>query len=126
MTYNKILVIDDDIDDQEIFLSAMESVSSSVKCTTSGSAIESLKKLGNREWSTDIIFLDLNMPVMTGQQFLEEIKKDESLRDIPVIVLSTSSHQPTIEHVINLGAANFITKPDKFNELVRILREILN
>lgn len=126
MTYNKILVIDDDIDDQEIFLTALESTLSTVKCVAVGSAVEALKKLGNGELTTDIIFLDLNMPVMTGQQFLAEIKKDERLCNIPIVVLSTSSHQPTIEQAMNLGAANFITKPDKFNELVRILKEILN
>lgn len=126
MAYSKILVIDDDIDDQEIFLTALESVSPSIECVTAGSAVEALKRLRENEISTDIIFLDLNMPIMTGQQFLAEIKKNEQLCNIPVIVLSTTSHQPTIDHAKSLGASSFVTKPDKFSELVRILKEILN
>ncbi len=126
MAFSKILVIDDDIDDQEIFLTALESVSTSIQCVTSGSGVDALKRLNNDEITTDIIFLDLNMPIMTGQQFIAEIKKNDRLCNIPVIVLSTSSHQPTIDHAKSLGAAGFITKPDKFSELVRILEEILN
>lgn len=126
MMYSKILVIDDDIDDQEIFLTALETASSSVECTTSASGVDALQKLTEGTITTDIIFLDLNMPIMSGQEFLSEIKRDKHLANIPVIVLSTSAHQPTIEQAKRLGAANFITKPDKFNELVRILKEILN
>jgi CheY-like chemotaxis protein len=125
MRYERILVIDDDADDQEIFLAAIASVSKDVACSTANSAIDALKALDNRSLNPDLIFLDLNMPIMTGQQFLEEIKKKEGLCEIPVIVLSTSSHQQTIELTRSLGAADFITKPGKFDELVSILRNII-
>jgi CheY-like chemotaxis protein len=126
MTYNKILVIDDDLDDQEIFLTAMAMVSGSIECTTANSGIDALDMLNKKHITPDLIFLDLNMPVMTGQQFLAEIKKKEGLDSIPVIVLSTTSHHLTIENTKALGAADFITKPDKFDHLVNILRNIVN
>lgn len=125
MAYSKILVIDDDADDQEIFLAALASVSSTIECITLGSGVDALRKLNENELTPDIIFLDLNMPIMTGQDFLTEIKRNTSLCHIPIIVLSTSAHKPTIEHAKSLGAENFITKPDKFSELIVILRQLL-
>lgn len=73
----------------------------------------------------DVIFSDLNMPRMNGQQFLLEIKKLPELKDIPVIIFSTSSHAHTIQLVKDFGAHEFITKPGLFNELVSTLRRLL-
>ena len=125
MTYQKILLIDDDEDDQEIFVSALKEAAESVRCTTFDDAREALGKLVSQEILTDLIFLDLNMPMMNGQQFLTEIKKDANLNSIPVIVLSTSSHSGTIELTKELGADDFITKPDRFEDLIKILETVL-
>lgn len=124
MAYRNILLIDDDKDDQEIFLSALEQAAASTGVHALADAREALKKLLAGELNPDAIFLDLNMPVMTGQEFLSEIKKTP-LHPIPVFVLSTSSHPPTIETATRLGAHRFITKPDGFLELVSILRSVL-
>ncbi len=83
MKYEKILLIDDDEDDQEIFLLAMEQVSKDISCLTTNSASSALEKLASKEFTADIIFLDLNMPEMNGQQFLLEIKKNEDLKNHP-------------------------------------------
>lgn len=126
MAYKKILVIDDDTDDQEIFLTAMASVSGEVECSTASSGIEALARLSEGKLTTDLIFLDLNMPIMSGQQFLQEIKKRNDLAHIPVIIFTTSSHWQTIQMTKDLGAADFITKPGKFSELVNLLSNIIN
>src|SRR5688572_5159493 len=125
MLYQNILLIDDDEDDQEIFISALENAADSVKCTALDNAILALEKLRKNEIDTDIIFLDLNMPLMNGQEFLAQIKKQQNLRDIPVIVLSTSANQTTIQQAKKLGASDFITKPHSFDDLVQILRKVL-
>jgi CheY-like chemotaxis protein len=125
MPYHNILLIDDDEDDQEIFLTALGAVSGSIVCTTISSAREALQKLTGKMVTADLIFLDLNMPIMNGQQFLTEIKKNDALKDIPVIVFSTSSHSGMARDAKDLGAHDFITKPDKFNDLVNILRSVI-
>jgi CheY-like chemotaxis protein len=122
MLYHNILLIDDDTEDQEIFLSAMESVSTSVVCTTITDAREALHRLSRKDVTTDLIFLDLNMPAMTGQQFLTAIKQNDTLNHIPVIILSTSANLATIVETKQLGAKDFITKPDTFNDFISILR----
>lgn len=125
MPYQQILLIDDDEDDQEIFVSALKKANVSAECTTFYDAREALDKLVARELSADLIFLDLNMPQMNGEQFLKELKKDQKLISIPVIVLSTSSHSGTIALTKDLGAKEFITKPDRFEDLIHILQSLL-
>lgn len=125
MLYQNILLIDDDEDDQEIFLTALESTRKPVRCTVLDSARKALSQIHRGELETDLIFLDLNMPLMNGQQFLTEIKKDEKLRKIPIVILSTSSNADTAMQVKQLGACRFFTKPDRFEDLVAILDEVL-
>src|SRR6476619_5117578 len=112
MPYQNILLIDDDVDDREIFKSALEKTTLAVECTALDNAVTALELLRTRQINPQLIFLDLNMPVMNGQQFLLEIKNDELLNHIPVVILSTSSHRSTIELTKELGAMDFFYKPD--------------
>jgi CheY-like chemotaxis protein len=125
MQYSRVLLIDDDEDDQELFLMAMNEIAASVKCTAVSSAQTALRQLETHALTTDLIFLDLNMPIMTGQQFLSELKKKDELKRIPVIILTTSSTKETINETKALGARNFITKPSDFKELKNILFKVL-
>jgi CheY-like chemotaxis protein len=125
MLYQNILHIDDDSDDQELFLTAISQVSPDFNCVALSDATEALQQLKERTITPDVIFLDLNMPVMNGEQFLVEIKKDEALKNIPVIIFSTSSQPHTIKLTKELGASDFITKPDRYQELVKLLRSFL-
>lgn len=125
MLYQNILLIDDDEDDQEIFLTALECTGKPIRCTVVDSARKALSQITCGELETDLIFLDLNMPLMNGQQFLTEIKKEKKLSEIPIVILSTSSNAATVTQVKKLGAFHFFTKPDRFEDLVAILDEVL-
>lgn len=117
----RILLIDNDDDDRELFFEAVQDISKSAVCNTCRDASQALKELKAGEIIPEIIFLDLNMPIMNGQQFLTIIKADASLNYIPVVIFTTSSHPATIQRMIELGAEDFITKPDDFGKLVEIL-----
>jgi len=125
MRYSKILLIDDDEDDQELFAAAIRQVAASVQCMVLESAQTALRLLDSKEVAVDLIFLDLNMPVMSGQQFLAEKNQRAGLRDIPVVVLSTSSNTDIIAKTTELGVTKFVTKPNSFTELKTILFHIL-
>ena len=126
MNYNNILLVDDDEDDQEIFLTAIHQINPKLICNVESEAKIALQKLENDELSPDVIFLDLNMPVMNGQQFLMEVKKREKIKHIPIIIFSTSHHEATIFITKQLGALDFITKPDSFSKLVEVLKPVFN
>ncbi len=124
--FKQLLLIDDDEDDREIFLTALERIDSQVQCQEYNNARLALDHLLTKSLKADLIFLDLNMPLMNGQQFLVEIKKHEELKEIPIIIFSTTSHQVTIKLMKDLGAMDFITKPEEFTDLVKILQVVLN
>lgn len=123
MAYSNILLIDDDEDDQELFLSAVSQISTAVACTALADATQALSKLTSEELKPQAIFLDLNMPVMDGEQFLMEIKKHPNTSDIPVIMFSTSSQPASIQRTRSLGASDYIVKPDNYATLVKILSQ---
>jgi CheY-like chemotaxis protein len=69
-----------------------------------------------------IILLDLNMPKMDGREALAAIKSDESLRQIPVVVLTTSKDEEDVFRTYDLGVNSFITKPVTYAGLVDLMR----
>ncbi|WP_114418610.1 response regulator [Marinospirillum perlucidum] len=72
----------------------------------------------------DLILLDLNMPRMNGQEFLREIKADEALKSIPVVVLTTSEAETDIQSSYHLGAAGFIVKPVDINDFIEQVQQL--
>jgi CheY-like chemotaxis protein len=71
-----------------------------------------------------LILLDLNMPVMNGIEFLQAVKKDERLRGIPVVVLTTSNDQQDKLNSFNLGVAGYVAKPVDYRQFVEVMRSI--
>lgn len=127
MSNNKtFLIVDDDMDDQELFIEAVKEVDSSIKCLAASNCEEALNMLKTGRISLpDVIFLDLNMPRLNGKQCLAELKKESGLKHIPVIIYSTSSEKRDIEETSRLGAAYFLTKPNKFEELCRAMSFVI-
>jgi CheY-like chemotaxis protein len=72
----------------------------------------------------ELILLDLNMPRKDGREALAEIKTDPKLKQIPIVIFTTSRDQKDIHHSYNLGANSFITKPASFDDLVHVLRSL--
>jgi DNA-binding response OmpR family regulator len=119
--YSNILLIEDDPDDQELFVSALKEISPHLKCIIENSALSALEKLLSRQIMADLIFLDLNIPGMNGFEFLGEVKKEQSLCEIPIVILSTTSQDSAKFTTIALGAKDFITKPNSYRDLVNII-----
>ena len=115
--------MDDDPDDQEVFLTALSDVSSSALCLVAPDGDRALELLHNEETKPDYIFLDLNMPRMNGFEFLAAMKKSKVLKDIPVIVYSTTAQPAQIDKVKKLGAADFFTKTYRYKDLCTLLKK---
>jgi len=121
-----LLLVDDDIDDQDIFRTALSQVAQSVVFTTANNGEEALRQLNGNTPYPDIIFLDINMPVMNGFDTLARIKKQESLKHIPVFIYSTSVRPEDIVRAHEMGARNCIKKPSGFMEVCEFINALLN
>jgi CheY-like chemotaxis protein len=120
-------LVDDDIDDQEIFIAAVNEVDNTIRCVSVDNCEEAIDKLRSEENDLpDFIFLDLNMPRLNGRQCLAELKKLAHLKHVPVIIYSTSSLKKDIEETTKLGADMFLTKPSKFDDLCNVLTQLLS
>ncbi len=122
----KFLLIDDDSDDRVLFREALQEVSPDTICATEGDGRKALSNLFNSTTQLpDVIFVDINMPKISGWDCLTQIKSQDKTKDIPVFMYSTSSHDRDIEKASNCGAACLITKPEDFTELKQCLTEII-
>ena len=74
----------------------------------------------------DLILLDLNLPKKDGREVLREIKEDKNLKNIPVMVLTTSSAEKDILRAYELHANAYITKPLDFNQFIKVVESIVN
>jgi CheY-like chemotaxis protein len=119
----RIMLIDDDPDDQLFFRDAVHMVRPDLQCELASSCSEALKQL--EETHPDLIFMDLNMPVMNGFDCLAYLKNKSEYRDIPVIIFTTSKNLSDINRTRQLGARWFMTKPDDFNILCKKLNRII-
>ncbi|MDB5284922.1 MAG: phoB [Bacteroidota bacterium] len=118
----RILLIDDDEDDQYLFLQALREVDEQAICEGVLDGEAGLKKLKSAYILPDYIFLDLNMPKIDGMEVLKQIKETSGLKHVPVVMYSTSSSYHHLLQAKRLGAIEYVTKPTSIPELVKIIR----
>ena len=92
-------------------------------CHEAGNGKEALELLAN-EW-VDVILTDINMPVMNGEQLVQSLAASDSLRSIPVIVVSTDRTDDRVRQMISLGAKGYVKKPFQPEELREELEKVL-
>jgi len=127
-----ILLADDDEEDRAMTISALRErrVANEIRCVGDGAELADYLfhrgRYANPEDAPTpgLILLDLNMPKKDGREALREIKADPQLRQIPVVVLTTSKADTDIGRVYDLGANSFIAKPVSFDSLVDVMKTI--
>lgn len=123
-THTIIFYADDDIDDLEFFIDALEERRNSVFLFELGDKM--LHALRNPPPNPSVIFLDLNMPVMSGFDILREINLSPAFRDTPVVILTTSVNPNDIAKAKELGARMYIRKPSSLLELRKVINHVLS
>lgn len=126
MIKNKpILLVEDDMIDAMTVKRALKELNVLNKVVTVENGELALEYLHNSENETPgIILLDLNMPRMNGIEFLGVAKKDDHLKQIPVIVLTTSLEEIDRVDTFNLGVAGYMVKPIDYKQFVEVIRAI--
>lgn len=128
MQHDHILITlaDDDEDDRLFFTDAFEELKINTVVNTVNNGKELLNFLNHPETVLpNIIFLDLNMPILNGIDCLKEIKRNDKFSDIAIAIYSTSSSDQDVENTFVLGANIYIKKPSNFNDLKKILSEVV-
>jgi CheY-like chemotaxis protein len=130
-----ILLAEDDLDDQLFFKNVLSELPIATRLTTFNNGEELMTYLdsnSSKSRSADVLFLDLSMPFKTGYECLIEIKENEKLKALQVVMF-TCSFAVNIEFELNLintltrmGASGFIRKPDSFEELKNVIETTLN
>ncbi len=122
----KILLADDDKDDRFLFDLALQELFSETRLKTVPDGEQLMQYLSeNVENPPDILFLDLNMPRKNGSECLAEIKKDEKLKKIPVIIYSTSLRDTIADVLYQTGAHYYLQKCD-YSELKTSLQKVFS
>lgn len=122
-----IMIIDDDADDSDLFCEAVSQIDASMHCLVASGADEAFLLLNDDEIpKPDFIFLDLNMPRVSGKQCLKLLKKKPEFKNIPVIIYSTAKMDGDVDEVKRDGAVSFLTKPAKQADLIKAIKLILN
>ncbi|KQB42751.1 response regulator [Flavobacterium aquidurense] len=123
----RILLTDDDEDDRDFFAEAIEDLHLSHPVEFCKNGIELLERLGDKSLDIpDIIFLDLNMPILSGFETLQQIREDIRFENIPVIAIySTSATVDGVKNTFGLGANAYIVKPIAFGDLKKLLKKVI-
>lgn len=122
-----LLLVDDDQGDVELTLEVMDLSKLTLNIEVVHDGVEAIDYLNkSAEYKNavtpDLILLDLNMPRKNGKEVLDYVKKDDVLKRIPVVVLTTSSNEDDIERTYNLGASCYITKPVGLEEFQKVVK----
>jgi CheY-like chemotaxis protein len=127
----RILLVDDNPNDVELALAAFEQGNLRPNVVVAGGGNEALDYLlargnyaGRADGPPTVILLDLKMPHMDGLAVLDTIKHEAALRDIPVVMLSTSREESDIQACYRHGASAYVVKPVDFNQFIEAVKTI--
>jgi CheY-like chemotaxis protein len=121
-----IFLADDDSDDCMLFEDALREVNDSAELRMANDGVELIALMEtNVPPPPDVIFLDLNMPRKNGFECLEQIRRTNQWKDIPVVIFSTTGQEEMIRKVYEQGANYFIRKPGSFPKLKQAISQVL-
>jgi chemotaxis family two-component system response regulator Rcp1 len=124
----RILVIEDSPSDVRLIREALKDTPVPVRLSVARDGVEGLNYLHSSEYDAlerpDLVLLDLNLPKKNGCEVLAEMKSDPALKQIPVLVMTSSKADDDIARVYALNANCYITKPSNLNEYIDVVRAI--
>lgn len=125
VTNKPILLVEDDQVDKMTVVRALKEIHVTNSLVHRENGEDAVNYLQDPASDTPcIILLDLNMPIMNGIEFLRNVKNDDQLKRIPVVVLTTSEEQQDKVNSFDLGVAGYMAKPVDYRQFVEVMRSI--
>jgi len=121
------LIVDDDADDRMLVIESIREIDETIECKIARNGEQALELLRNIEVPLpNFIFLDIRMPRLNGKKCLFEIKNDERLKHIPVIIYTTSKAVEESKELRAMGAFHFISKPRNADEIFYLISFVMD
>jgi len=121
------LIVDDNADDRMLVIESVREIDETIECKIARNGEQALELLRNIEVPLpNFIFLDIRMPRLNGKKCLFEIKKDERLKHIPVIIYTTSKAVEESKELRAMGAFHFISKPRNADEIFYLISFVMD
>ncbi|MGK2861628.1 MAG: response regulator [Chitinophagaceae bacterium] len=125
MAVISVLLVDDDREDQVLFAEAIAQLTMPIDLKILNNGIELMQLLHSDAPFPDMVFLDLQMPMMDGEECLTDIRQEKQFETIPILIYSTGYDVSRIDRLFALGANFFLQKPLSFNDLVSSLERYI-
>jgi CheY-like chemotaxis protein len=121
-----IIIVEDDVDDRELYAECLHSIGINNKIRFFNTCMEALDYLRTTSEQPFIILSDINLPVMNGLQFKEEIQADRSLREkgIPFVFVSTNASPVFVRKAHELSVQGYFLKPTSYDIMVQMFRTL--
>jgi two-component system chemotaxis response regulator CheY len=120
--YN-ILIVEDSPTMRQLISFALKRIRG-VRIVEAGDGVDGLKKISAEKF--DMIFTDINMPVMDGLKLISLVREDANHKGVPIVVITTEGAQEDRQRALALGANDYITKPIQPNRILDVARQLLN
>jgi CheY-like chemotaxis protein len=121
----KIYLVDDDSEEAELFSDAIQNVNGKVELVWHSNVLEALDALLKEERQPDMLFLDLNIPQVSGKELLKLLRENNATKDLPVVIYSTTISKKDIDDTKGYNIKSYLQKPEDFRSLCVKLSEIL-
>ena len=122
MAKHQVLIVEDSPTMRQLLVFALRRLKD-VEITEAQDGMDGLRRVTNDHF--DIALIDINMPVMDGLKLISLIRGEESLKDIPIVVITTEGASEDRERAIALGANEYLTKPIQANKVLSVVRALL-
>ena len=120
----KILLVEDNQDDKDLALLAIESSGARVEVEVARDGVEALELLFGKSKLPRLVILDLKMPKLSGLAVLEAMRKNLRTKYVPVVVLTSSAEERDLVDAYSFGASSYIRKPIDLEDFNRIMAGI--
>ena len=122
MDARRVLIVEDSPTMRQLLVFALRRLKN-VEIVEAQDGMDGLRKVSNDQF--DLALIDINMPVMDGLKLISLMREEDSLKEIPIVVITTEGAQEDRERALKLGANEYLTKPIQANRVLSLARDLL-